>query len=132
MSERLTNKRLAELIDAIHLGSPMPTTCTAETMLVLLLEIRSLRRKQKLYDELCEDAAQFMYRVGFVAGTPDEDLHGALIAASGKHPMDWKPKSVMTARELMEAPPEVRDRYMREAADTVAEDYEPGGPLHGI
>jgi hypothetical protein len=41
-------------------------------------------------------------------------------------------KPRMTARELMDASPEARDKYMREAADQVAKDYEPGGPLHGI
>lgn len=38
----------------------------------------------------------------------------------------------MTANELREASPEIRDRYMRQAAEQVAKDYEPGGALWEI
>lgn len=53
------------------------------------------------------------------------EVHGA----PAREQSTKKPARPMTARELMEAPPEVRDKYMRDAADSVAKDYEPGGPL---
>lgn len=48
----------------------------------------SLRKEVR---QLADDAASFMYRVGFVAGTPDEELHRTLVALAGKHIADWQP-----------------------------------------
>lgn len=49
--------------------------------------------------KLCGEAAQFMYAVGFKAYTNAEELHSALITASGTHPADWKPTPPAPAAE---------------------------------